>query len=59
MLTGVTMACCAQLVGWPVAVANAGPEAKAVCKAETASNDDDGVAAAIEKYVLKPRGLKL
>ncbi|KAK9809602.1 hypothetical protein WJX73_006630 [Symbiochloris irregularis] len=48
-----------QLVGWPVAMANAGPEAKAACKAETASNDDDGVAQAIEKYVLKPRGLKL
>lgn len=39
-------------MGWPVAMANAVPALKAVAKAETASNDEDGVAAALEQYVL-------
>ena len=29
-----------QVVGWPVAMSNAVPQVKAVCKAETLSNDD-------------------
>ncbi len=38
--------------GMPVAVANAVPELKTVAKEITLSNDEDGVAIAIEKYVL-------
>ena len=41
-----------EAVGLPVAVANAIPEAKAVAKAVVASNDEDGVAEAIEQFVL-------
>jgi len=41
-----------QAVGMPVAVGNAIPEAKAVAKAVVASNDEDGVAEAIELFVL-------
>ena len=41
-----------QAVGWPVAMANAVAQVKAVCKAETLSNDEDGVAAALRRYVL-------
>ena len=41
-----------QTVGWPVAMANAVPQVKAVSKAETLSNDEDGVAAALQRYVL-------
>jgi len=36
----------------PVAVANAIPEAKAVAKVVVSSNDEDGVAEAIERFVL-------
>ena len=42
-----------------MAMANAGPEAQAVAKASTSSHDEDGVALAIEKYVLRPRGESL
>ena len=45
-----------QAVGWPVAMANAVPQLKALCKAETASNDEDGVAQALERYVLVKLG---
>ncbi|WP_279017629.1 Cof-type HAD-IIB family hydrolase [Megasphaera elsdenii] len=38
--------------GFPVAMANAAEEVKAVAAYVTASNDDDGVAAAVEKFVL-------
>jgi len=38
-----------------VAVANAIPEAKAVAKAVVSSNDEDGVAEAIEWFVLDRR----
>ena len=38
---------------------NAGPRVKAVADAVTASNAEDGVAAAIERFVLAPRGLAL
>jgi hydroxymethylpyrimidine pyrophosphatase-like HAD family hydrolase len=41
-----------EAVGLPVAVANAVPEAKAVAKAVVAGNDEDGVAEAIERFVL-------
>ena len=39
--------------GLPVAVDNAWPEAKAVARFIAPANIDDGVAVAIEKYVLK------
>ncbi len=38
---------------------NAGPHARAAASESTASNNDDGVAKAIERFVLKPRGLSL
>lgn len=38
--------------GFPVAMANATEEVKAAAAYVTASNDDDGVAAAVEKFVL-------
>jgi Cof subfamily protein (haloacid dehalogenase superfamily) len=41
-----------EAVGLPVAVANAIPEAKAVAKAVVSANDEDGVAEAIERFVL-------
>lgn len=41
-----------QFVGWGVAMANANPHLKAVANALTASNTEDGVAQAIERYVL-------
>ena len=39
-------------VGWPMAVDNALPEVKAACRAVVPACDDDGVAWAIQKYVL-------
>ena len=39
-------------VGWPVAVANAVDEVKAVCRSIAPACEDDGVAKAICKYVL-------
>jgi Cof subfamily protein (haloacid dehalogenase superfamily) len=41
-----------EAVGMPVAVANAIPEAKAIARAVVSSNDEDGVAEAIERFVL-------
>ena len=38
--------------GFPVAMANAAEEVKAAAAYVTASNDDDGVSAAVEKFVL-------
>ena len=38
---------------------NAVDLARAAADVGTASNDEDGVALAIEKYVLQPRGLSL
>ncbi|KAL4433464.1 hypothetical protein ABPG77_010317 [Micractinium sp. CCAP 211/92] len=46
-----------QLAGLGVAMGNAGPPALAAADAVTASNEEDGVARAIERYVLAPRGL--
>lgn len=43
-----------QLVGLGVAMGNANDHVKSVAKAITKTNDEDGVAEAIEKYVLKP-----
>lgn len=40
-----------RLCGFPVAMANAIPEIRAMASYVTASNDDDGVATAIEKFV--------
>ena len=42
--------------GWGVAMANAVPEVLAAARFTTLSNDDDGVAAAIERLVLKQNG---
>lgn len=41
-----------EVAGFPVAVANAIDELKEVAKAETLSNNEEGVAVAIERYVL-------
>lgn len=41
-----------EAVGLPVAVANALPQAKALAKVVVSSNDEDGVAEAIERFVL-------
>jgi hydroxymethylpyrimidine pyrophosphatase-like HAD family hydrolase len=41
-----------QAVGMPVAVGNAVPEAKAVAKVVVSGNDEDGVAEAIERFIL-------
>ena len=40
-----------QICGIPIAVANAIPEVKAATRYRTASNDDDGVAIALEKML--------
>lgn len=40
-----------EFAGVSVAMANAYPEAKAVCKYQTASNDEDGVGLAIERFI--------
>jgi len=44
-----------KLVGWGVAMGNAGEKVKAVADAVVRSNEEDGVAEAIEKFVLAPR----
>lgn len=41
-----------RFAGWSFAMANARPDAKAAAKYETQSNAQDGLAAAVEKYVL-------
>lgn len=46
-----------QLCGLGVAMGNAGPPALAVADAVTATNNEDGVARAVERFVLAPRGL--
>lgn len=46
-----------QLAGLGVAMGNAGPPALAAADAITATNNEDGVARAIEQFVLAPRGL--
>jgi len=48
-----------QLVGLGVAVGNAAAKVKETADVEVGSNDQDGVAEAIERYVLAPRGLSL
>lgn len=48
-----------KICGLGVAVGNAGAAAKSVADVVVNSNDEDGVAQAIEKYVLQPRGLSL
>jgi hydroxymethylpyrimidine pyrophosphatase-like HAD family hydrolase len=44
-----------ELAALGVAMANAGPKLKAVADVVVASNDEDGVAEAIERHVLAPR----
>lgn len=44
---------------WGVAMGNAGAALKASARAVVATNADDGVAEAIERFVLGPRGLSL
>jgi hydroxymethylpyrimidine pyrophosphatase-like HAD family hydrolase len=46
-----------QLVGLGVAMGNAVEAARAVADAATAANSADGVARAVERFVLQPRGL--
>lgn len=46
-----------RLCGLGVAVGNAGPPALAASDAITATNAEDGVARAVERFVLRPRGL--
>lgn len=49
-----------QMAAIGVAVANSGAPAKAAADVTLeASNDEDAVAQAIERFVLKPRGLSL
>ncbi|GAB4813524.1 hypothetical protein N2152v2_000570 [Parachlorella kessleri] len=45
------------LVGLGVAVGNAGSKARAAADVVVGSNDEDGVAEAVRKFVLQPRGL--
>jgi hydroxymethylpyrimidine pyrophosphatase-like HAD family hydrolase len=40
-----------------VAVGNAGPHARKAASVSVATNDQDGVAQAIERYVLAPRNV--
>jgi Cof subfamily protein (haloacid dehalogenase superfamily) len=47
-----------QYAGWGVAVGNARDEVKSIAQAVTSANHADGVAEAIEKYVLKTGGEK-
>lgn len=46
-------------VGLGVAMGNAGPAAREAADVSTGTDAEDGVAQAIEKYVLAPRGIKL
>ena len=48
-----------RLCGLGVAMGNAGSAARGAADAVTAANGDDGVARAIERFVLRPRGLCL
>ncbi|CAI7903049.1 unnamed protein product, partial [Closterium sp. NIES-54] len=41
-----------EMVGWGVAMANGSEKTKAVAKATVASNDEDGIAEAIHKFIL-------
>ena len=43
--------------GLSVAMGNASEQVKGVCHETTLSNNEDGVAAALRKFVLEPRGL--
>lgn len=46
-----------QLCGLGVAMGNAAPSALAAADALTEANSNDGVARAVERFVLRPRGL--
>ena len=43
-----------EMVGWSVAMGNAGSKVKAVARFHTGSNDKDGLAEAVERLVLAP-----
>ena len=45
--------------GLGVAMGNAGEKVRAAANAVVSSNSEDGVAEAIERFVLQPRGLSL
>ena len=42
------------MAGWSVAMGNAGPKVKAAARFHTRSNDEDGLAEAVERLVLHP-----
>lgn len=48
-----------QLAGLGVAMGNAGAKARAAADMVVGSNDKDGVAEAVRRFVLEPRGLGL
>ena len=48
---------CMLLAGLSIAMGNASEHVKSVSHETTLTNDEDGVAAAIKKHVLEPRGL--
>ena len=41
-----------ELVGWGVAMGNGAPQTLAIADAQVASNDDDGVVEALERFLL-------
>ena len=48
-----------QMVGLGVAMGNASKACLEAADVQVSSNDDDGVAQALEKYILEPAGIKL
>lgn len=48
-----------RFVGLGVAMGNAGPAAREAADVLTGTDAEDGVAQAIEKYILAPRGIRL
>ena len=47
------------MVGLGVAMGNASKACLEAADVQVSSNDDDGVAEALEKYILEPAGIKL
>ncbi len=47
------------MVGLGVAMGNASKACLEAADVQVSSNDDDGVAEALEKYILEPAGVKL
>lgn len=48
-----------QMVGLGVAMGNASKACLEAADVQVSSNDDDGVAEALEQYILEPAGIKL